>query len=231
MDHFLTLCKPKLDGDTMSNPWFRFYHESLDDPKVQNLPPEVFKFWVNLLCLACRHDGKIPSLEDISFALRLSADACRALLERLLSATLIDSRCGGSSGTHYALHGWEKRQYKSDTSYDRVKRYRERIKNAPETPPDTDTEQRKKKPSKKESPPPVRRGGRLPSDWMPKEHQEWKLELAKFRDYWAAQPGERGVKLDWDATWRNWIRRAQEKFPTPVDRSSRMGQSASRNFV
>ena len=28
-----------------------------------------------------------------------------------------------------------------------------------------------------------------------------------FRDYWIAQPGQKGVKTDWAATWRNWIRR------------------------
>lgn len=27
-----------------------------------------------------------------------------------------------------------------------------------------------------------------------------------FRDYWIAQPGQRGVKVDWFATWRNWCR-------------------------
>ena len=27
-----------------------------------------------------------------------------------------------------------------------------------------------------------------------------------FRDYWIAQPGQKGVKTDWTATWRNWIR-------------------------
>lgn len=28
-----------------------------------------------------------------------------------------------------------------------------------------------------------------------------------FRDHWIALPGAKGVKLDWEATWRNWIRR------------------------
>ena len=28
-----------------------------------------------------------------------------------------------------------------------------------------------------------------------------------FVDYWRAVPGARGVKLDWPATWRNWLRR------------------------
>lgn len=36
-------------------------------------------------------------------------------------------------------------------------------------------------------------------------------ETAKFRDYWVAQGGQRGRKLDWEATWRNWIRKASEE--------------------
>ena len=35
-------------------------------------------------------------------------------------------------------------------------------------------------------------------------------EFAKFTDHWTAAPGSRGVKLDWTATWRNWIRKAYE---------------------
>jgi|GEM_PF-2042392 len=30
-------------------------------------------------------------------------------------------------------------------------------------------------------------------------------EMEKFRNYWSAIPGSRGVKCDWDAVWRNWI--------------------------
>ena len=219
----------------MSLQWFRFYHEVLDDPKVQNLPPEDFKFWVNLLCLVCRRNGKIPDLKEISFGLRVPENACRTVLERLSNAGLIDTRNGGPNGVHYAVHSWEKRQYKSDTSTDRVKRFRERYRNvsvtANETPPDTDTEQIKKKPSKKESLPSAARGTRLPPDWMPTEHLEWKTELEKFKDYWAAQPGLRGVKSDWPATWRNWIRRTKEKNLKPIDRPNRIGHIASRNFV
>jgi len=36
------------------------------------------------------------------------------------------------------------------------------------------------------------------------------LEMQKFCDYWHAQPGQKGVKLDWPATWRNWVRRVLE---------------------
>jgi hypothetical protein len=36
-------------------------------------------------------------------------------------------------------------------------------------------------------------------------------EFEKFGDYWRAVPGQRGLKLDWSATWRNWLRTAQER--------------------
>ena len=35
-------------------------------------------------------------------------------------------------------------------------------------------------------------------------------EFPRFKDYWLAQPGRKGVKADWPATWRNWIRKSIE---------------------
>lgn len=32
-----------------------------------------------------------------------------------------------------------------------------------------------------------------------------------FRDWWIAQPGGKGLKLDWTATWRTWIRNQNQK--------------------
>lgn len=61
------------------------------------------------------------------------------------------------------------------------------------------------------------RGTRLPTGWTPSSDAlDWTRAekpgldplqtLEKFRDYWTAQPGQKGVKTDWDATWRNWVR-------------------------
>lgn len=62
---------------------------------------------------------------------------------------------------------------------------------------------------------------RLPEGWRPLP-AEWTMgvtalgperaaaELEKFTDYWRAVPGAKGRKLDWPATFRNWIRRASE---------------------
>lgn len=124
----------------MAGRWFRMYDELLDDPKVQRLEPADFKAWVNLLCLASRNGGKLPPVADIAFALRETLDAVSTVVERLRSAGLIARRSGGSNGAYDAPYKWEERQYKSDTSTDRVKRFRERSKPVPETPSDTETE-------------------------------------------------------------------------------------------
>lgn len=64
------------------------------------------------------------------------------------------------------------------------------------------------------------RGMRLPADFaVTDEMKAWaraKAPLAgivdheMFVDHWHAQSGQRAVKRDWEATWRNWMRRVQE---------------------
>ena len=39
---------------------------------------------------------------------------------------------------------------------------------------------------------------------------DWARETVRFKDHWLAAPGAKGVKQDWGATWRNWMRRAAE---------------------
>jgi uncharacterized protein YdaU (DUF1376 family) len=34
-----------------------------------------------------------------------------------------------------------------------------------------------------------------------------------FKDYWVAKAGNQGVKLDWQATWRNWVRNQNVSKP------------------
>lgn len=73
---------------------------------------------------------------------------------------------------------------------------------------------------KKTTPSATPRGTRVPEDFTPDaEMIEWARQNApgigwteheKFMDYWRAKPGKDGVKLDWVATWRNWMRRAAE---------------------
>ena len=125
--------------------WFRYYTEALDDPKVQLLSDALFRTWVNLLCLAARHGGVLPAIEDMAFALRLSEKETARRFDLLHSAELIDVTDGVISP-----HNWAARQFKTDVSNERVKQFRERHRNEPcnvtrslhATPPentDTDT--------------------------------------------------------------------------------------------
>ena len=107
--------------------WFRFYDDALNDKKVQRLAPHLFKTWVNLLCLASKGAGKIPSEDDIAFELRISVSDAKQQLEDLILAGLIDICPDGS----HEPHNWRERQFLSDTSADRTRKYRERISKKP----------------------------------------------------------------------------------------------------
>lgn len=60
------------------------------------------------------------------------------------------------------------------------------------------------------------RATRFSLDELPREWAEFCLDeradvdplavFARFKDHWVAKPGKDGTKLDWTATWRNWVR-------------------------
>jgi len=89
----------------------------------------------------------------------------------------------------------------------------------PETETETETETKKEKKTL---------GKRLASDsCLTKEWEEFcqqtRPELhptktfEQFKDYWIAQAGQKGVKLDWFATWRNWVRNTNAPKANPAD--------------
>ena len=70
------------------------------------------------------------------------------------------------------------------------------------------------------------RGTRLPDGWQPDQAlADWTranapaaanaTEVDRFRDYWQSLSGQRGIRADWAATWRNWARRCQEQAHGP----------------
>jgi hypothetical protein len=105
--------------------WFRFYSEALDDRKVQRLPGDLFKAWVNLLCLANEQEerGTLPPLDDIAFRLRLDHQKAEDALTGLRRAGLLEHN---TDTDEYRVHAWDKRQYASDLSTDRVRKFREK---------------------------------------------------------------------------------------------------------
>ena len=65
--------------------------------------------------------------------------------------------------------------------------------------------------------PTASRGSRLSQDWsLPDEWRTFALKerpdldpvktAERFKDFWIAKAGKEAVKLEWFATWRNWVR-------------------------
>jgi hypothetical protein len=71
---------------------------------------------------------------------------------------------------------------------------------------------------------PRKRGTRIPDDFaVTPEMVEWarervphvdgRLETEKFINHWTAKTGKDATKLDWVATWRNWMLNAAARLP------------------
>jgi hypothetical protein len=80
--------------------------------------------------------------------------------------------------------------------------------------PETETETERETEIKRDK---NKRGSRLakdlifPEEWFlfckqERPDLEPLITFNKFQDYWISQAGQKGVKLDWFATWRNWVR-------------------------
>jgi len=83
---------------------------------------------------------------------------------------------------------------------------------------------------------PKKTGKRLPKNWQPsKELLTWamtertdldiKRVIDSFTDYWIAKTGSTATKLDWDATFRNWVRNEKS------NRSQQTGNGQRQNSV
>ena len=76
-----------------------------------------------------------------------------------------------------------------------------------------------------------RKGSRLSDEWViPSEWIDWAVseksvskeaannEAERFGDYWKSVAGSKGVKANWLATWKNWVRSAIDRNPGIVNK-------------
>ena len=132
------------------NPWFRMYSEAIDDDKLRLLAFEDRWHFVALLCCKCKgilDEAVAPEMLWRRVAVRLGVQLSELekIARRLAEVGLIDE-------TSLQPIAWGDRQFKSDSSSERVRAYRERMKQpcnvtvtAQETETDTDTDNTKTK--------------------------------------------------------------------------------------
>lgn len=221
----------------MANQWLRLWHDMPTDPKWRTIARAseqsiglVQAVYLHLLVDASRNVTRghaTVTREDLASALDVTEAEIGAILDAMQGRVLDKMR----------LLGWDARQPKREDSGDestgaksaaqRKSEQRERDRLAANTPPEKQSHGASRnvtldKDKDKEK---VKRATRLPADWIPTPEDlsyasklglvngKVSAEIEKFRDWWIAAPGQKGVKQSWPATWRTWVRKASEVAP------------------
>lgn len=209
----------------MSNPWFRLYSEIIDDWKIRALAFEDRWHYVAILCLknSGELDKKPVSDKMMSIKLGVAGIDLENLKERLSDIGLVDS--------DWQPLAWDERQYKTDSSKERTRKYRERLKKkkgvtpcdvtvtVQDTDTDTDTESESYRTPTKFCPP----------DFYPNPDL---LRTARFDRalciedelYKFKQHEFQTAKTDWERAFKAWLARAN------VPREKPNSETALRNI-
>ena len=187
----------------MANAWFRLYAEFEDDPKVRCLPEQMQIRLIWLFCERCK--GVTISERHRTFHWRCSDAELANTKREFMAAGFIDE--------HWNLLNWNKRQFLSDSSTDRTRRYRERHRTSQErhsdraqshgnenvTAPDTDTDTDTESEKKHKASPSVN----LP-EWLHRETwNAWREMRKKIRNAPFTARAESGILSDL-AKLREW---------------------------
>jgi len=221
--------------------WWRAWAEACHDPKLLSLSLRDRWHWHEALSFACLHGGRIQSADHLRRFCGLRADVMQGIVQRLCDAGLLEP--DGTGG--FVPHNWNGRQFKSDSSTERTRKYRQRERHSDvpcDGPEQNRTEQIRKKDSvdaaaksaaagsngiQRSKASKDAKGTRLPEDWLPLEAdlayahqrglngQQLSDEIEKFKNHWLAKAGREARKINWPRTWHNWVLNARSRKPLP----------------
>lgn len=168
--------------------------------------------------MACNYGGKLPPISALAFELRASEGGTLEALETLTKASLLD-KSENQHGQTWKPHNWGKRQYISDTSTERVKRFRNGAGNVTGTPSESEqnrTEQNRQAPQnpaldqevsppasqekKEKSEPGAKSGKGAHLDPRPKPGAYPDYKIQRFEELWDVWPKKAGYQ-DAKAMW------------------------------
>lgn len=204
--------KPKFAsrGEPVKPVWIKFYISTLDDYQFHSLPLEARAALPLLWLMASERDGIIPEPSEIAFRLRMSLKELDIALKALISKGYLES-----------LDLF----YNDSIREEKRERREERDKESKIVFVSAEAKTEDEKILK----PKVERGTRLKAFLDLQGEQivatrwgKWALsqsmdeifineQMHIFCDYWNAVSGQKGVKLDWDGTWRNWCRKENKQ--------------------
>ena len=177
-------------------PWVKLYRDLLDDIEWHELDPKAAKVLVMLWLIASEDEGRIPPTKTLAFRLRMTEKQTNDCLNKL---------------SHWL---------EQDDINTISERYQD---DSLETERETETDKEKEAETRRGT-----KGSRLSADWvLPEDWESWARQERpdlnpqkvgeQFKDFWIAKAGAAGVKLDWQATWRNWVRNQRQERLNPAD--------------
>lgn len=116
----------------VSMPWFRLYSETVSDPKIQTLDLCGKWMWVTCLCIASASEERgalrfgdvTVTFQDLSQIAGVTSQDGEQAVKNLLERGMLNL---GDDGV-LRVTNWDKRQYPSDSSAERTRKYREKKK-------------------------------------------------------------------------------------------------------
>lgn len=206
--------------------WFKVDDALLMSSKVLSVPREIrneaMGLWLQTAVWSAHEmkDGLIP------FHVLMEYNANEAIVEALINANLWVR----AEKNAVLIHNWNKYQPTRDELELRrngVSAARAEAGKRSGESRRTKAEQNRTKlnpePEPEPEPKKLGRATRLTNFEISQSMMDWaathcpgldvKASSERFIDYWVAQPGQKGVKLDWVATWRNWLRKDYESKP------------------
>lgn len=126
----------------MTLPWFRMYAEFATDSKVQSMDETLQRRFIMFLCLQCSGEYEQLTDDELAFALRITPAELTNTKDVFKQKRLL--------GDNGKIRSWDKRQFKSDSSTERVRKHRkqqsngdETLRNVSVTPSESDTDSEK----------------------------------------------------------------------------------------
>jgi len=181
-------------------PWIKLYRDILDDIQWHKLDGDSAKLLVMIWVIASEDGGNLPANDELAFRLRITESALNSTISKL----------------NHWLEQYDISMISERYQDDALEKEKER---EAEEEAEREAEAEREDASKNSKAEP--KGQRfdknmgLSNGWYVealKIRPEWNSQkcmavFLEFKDYWVAQPGAKGRKADWLATWRNWCRR------------------------
>lgn len=213
--------------------WFKVDDSFYDHPKVFDAPDGAVALWARAGCWAARNltDGFVPAklparlCDDPDTAIKELVErglwsrakggyqfhdwtVYQPSAERVKATRAVRAEAGSRGGKAKAAKQTASKLLEAGQDFAKQN-------SAPSRPDPADFSNEKSSRADKPAQP-RKRGTRIPDDFTVTDPMvawardrvpqvDGRLETEKFVNYWRAQPGQKGTKLDWDATWRNWM--------------------------